>query len=308
MPTYQQLGPIVFAQLTSANRDAQWPVPPPNLVVHNLTTGHIQVYLDGIWVNLTIESDLHGPVTLSDDSDPALTLSGQELTLSPALGDHLADAVDAHDASAISNVPAGSVAAATVQAAIDELATDYAAADSSHAGAADPHAGYVLESLLDAKGDLIAASAADTPAKVTVGANSKVLMADSAATPGVAWTALNKAIVIHINGGGSVLTTGVKLYLPVPITMTITGWDLVADQSGSIVIDVWKDTYANFPPTVADTIAGSEKPTLSSVQKNQDTSLSTWTTAITAGDVLGFNIDSVTSCTWITLTLRCTAP
>ena len=160
--------------------------------------------------------------------------------------------------------------------------------------------------ILTTKGDLISYST--LPARVGVGANSKVLMADSTATPGVAWTALNKAIVIHINGGGSVLTTGVKLYLSVPITMTITGWDLVADQSGSIVIDVWKDTYANFPPTVADTIAGSEKPTLASVQKNQDTSLSSWTTAITAGDVLGFNIDSITTCTWITLTLRCTAP
>src|SRR3990167_4158884 len=61
---------------------------------------------------------------------------------------HEADAVDAHDASAISNVPAGSVAATTVQAAIDELATDYAAADSSHAGAADPHTGYLLETEL----------------------------------------------------------------------------------------------------------------------------------------------------------------
>lgn len=38
-----------------------------------------------------------------------------------ALAAHLADAVDAHDASAISNVPAGNIAATTVQAAIDEL-------------------------------------------------------------------------------------------------------------------------------------------------------------------------------------------
>ncbi len=42
-------------------------------------------------------------------------------TVTNALAAHLADAVDAHDASAISNVPAGSIAATTVQAAIDEL-------------------------------------------------------------------------------------------------------------------------------------------------------------------------------------------
>ena len=40
------------------------------------------------------------------------------------LADHLADAVDAHDASAISNVPAGNLAATDVQGALNELQTD----------------------------------------------------------------------------------------------------------------------------------------------------------------------------------------
>lgn len=108
----------------------------------------------------------------------------------------------------------------------------------THAAAADPHTGYVLESLidaagdlivgtadntvgrlakgsalqvlqvnagatalewgtasgggiaatlLDAKGDLIVASANDTAAKVAVGANGTVLTADSSQTAGVAW-------------------------------------------------------------------------------------------------------------------------
>ena len=100
------------------------------------------------------------------------------------------------------------------------------------------------------------------------------------------------------------ITTGVKLYLEVPFACTITGWTLVADASGDIVIDVWKDTYANFPPTVADTIAGTEKPTLSAAQKNQDLTLTTWTTAIAAGDVLGFNVDSAATVKQVTLTLR----
>ena len=40
------------------------------------------------------------------------------------LVDHLADTVDAHDASAISNVPSGNLAATEVQAALNELQTD----------------------------------------------------------------------------------------------------------------------------------------------------------------------------------------
>lgn len=107
-----------------------------------------------------------------------------------------------------------------------------------------------------------------------------------------------------IDGGGSAITTGQKGHLEIPFACTITGWTLLADQSGSIVIDVWKDTYANFPPTVADTIAGSEKPTLSSAQKNQDLTLTSWTTSVAAGDILAFNVDSVATVTRVTLSIR----
>jgi len=100
-----------------------------------------------------------------------------------------------------------------------------------------------------------------------------------------------------IDGGGSVITIGAKSWVRVPYNMIITGWEITADQSGSIVVDVWKSTYDNFPPTVADTIAGSEKPTLSNQQKNQDTSLTTWTTTVNAGDYVRINVDSVSTVT-----------
>lgn len=107
-----------------------------------------------------------------------------------------------------------------------------------------------------------------------------------------------------IDGGGSAITTGIKGDLLVPYNCTVLGWDILADTSGSIVVDVWKDTYANFPPTVADTIAGSEKPTLSSATKNQDIALSSWTTALTRNDILRFNVDSASTVTRVTLSLR----
>lgn len=115
--------------------------------------------------------------------------------------------------------------------------------------------------------------------------------------------ALEATVGITIDGGGVAITTGVKGFVQVPFGMTVTAWRLVADVSGSIVVDVWKDTYGNFPPTVADTIAASAKPTLASAQKNEDTTLTGWTTAIAAGDYLGWNVDSAATVTRVTLQL-----
>ena len=108
---------------------------------------------------------------------------------------------------------------------------------------------------------------------------------------------------IIIDGGGSAITTGVKLDLPVPYNGTITGWDIVADASGSIVVDLWKDTYANYPATVADTITGANKPTLSSATKNTASGLS-W--AVTQGDLIRVNVDSASTVTRVMVALKVT--
>lgn len=113
----------------------------------------------------------------------------------------------------------------------------------------------------------------------------------------------DKVFGLTIDGGGSAITTGVKGYMVLGFTGTIVGWDIVANASGSIVIDVWK-AAANTIPTVANTIAGTEKPTLSSQQINSDTALSTWTTSVNKGEVIGFNVDSVATVTRVTLTVR----
>ena len=111
------------------------------------------------------------------------------------------------------------------------------------------------------------------------------------------------SIPFIIDGGGETITTGIKGDLEIPFACTITGVTLQGDASGSIVVDIWKDTYANFPPTVADTITASAKPTLSSADKSQDTTLTGWTTSIAAGDILRFNVDSIATLTRCTISL-----
>jgi hypothetical protein len=97
-------------------------------------------------------------------------------------------------------------------------------------------------------------------------------------------------ISLTVDGGGSAITTGSKGYVSIPYAMTLQGWTILADQTGSVVIDVKKATYAGFPTTAS--IAGSEKPTLSSARKNTDGTLSSWTTTVSAGDIIEFNVDS----------------
>ena len=114
------------------------------------------------------------------------------------------------------------------------------------------------------------------------------------------------AIEVIIDGGGSVITTGIKADVLVPFGAQIYRWTLLPDQSGSIVVDIWKDTFANFPPTNADTITNSNEPTISSATKADQGHLGIvkgWEVGILTGDILRFNVDSVTTITRCTIAL-----
>lgn len=129
------------------------------------------------------------------------------------------------------------------------------------------------------------------------------------AAPSVAGsTARTISFGIVIDGGGSTLTTGIKGDLTVPVACVIQSVVLLADQSGSVVVDIWKDTFANYPPTIADTITASAKPTISAALDSEDTTLTGWTLAVSAGDTLRFNVDSVSTITRLTLSLKARVP
>ena len=114
------------------------------------------------------------------------------------------------------------------------------------------------------------------------------------------------SITFIIDGGGSVITTGIKGALEIPFACTINRVTLLADQSGSIVIDIWKQAYADYPPEDANSITAAAPPTLSAAAMSQDSTLTDWTTAIAAGDCLKFNVDSIATCKWVTLSLKVT--
>ena len=112
------------------------------------------------------------------------------------------------------------------------------------------------------------------------------------------------SIIFIIDGGGAAITTGQKGHLVIPFNAYIKEAIVLADQSGSIVVDIWKDTYSNFPPAVADTITGATLPTLSTAQASRDTSLADWKRHIAKGDVLAYNVNSATTVTRVSVILE----
>jgi len=105
-----------------------------------------------------------------------------------------------------------------------------------------------------------------------------------------------------MDGQGSAVATGQKYPIRFSFACTITKVSVLGKpgETASCVLDLWKNTYANYPPTNADSIVASAKPTISSSTKMEDSTLTGWTTSIAAGDAI---IPEVESCTFTGLTL-----
>lgn len=163
--------------------------------------------------------------------------------------------------------------------------------------------------------------AASKPAATTVAPGTLYYNTDTQITErsdGTTWESYSDAgtipapvrrqVTVVIDGGGAVITTGLKTFISLPVAGVWKKWRLLsidaAALAGSIVVDVWKDTYTNYPPTVADVITASAKPTLTGVNKNESSTLTGWTTSFAAGDVLGFNVNSVATVTKVMLILE----
>lgn len=177
--------------------------------------------------------------------------------------------------------------------------------------AADMPAGFVANPMTTVN-DIIIGGASGAQTRLAKGTDGQVLTVDPTthnllwATPTAITTNQKRMSVAFQFGDGTnaiVAASEREQWIECNFDGTIEGHTLLADVSGSIVVDIWKDTYANYPPTVADTITASAKPTLASAIKAQDTTLTGWTTAITRGDIIKVHIDSASTVKAATLTL-----
>lgn len=116
---------------------------------------------------------------------------------------------------------------------------------------------------------------------------------------------LVEVVRIWFNGQGALVAVGtVTGFFRVPYNGAITKATILGDVSGSAVVDIKKGTYSAFPTLTS--ICASAKPTLSSAQKAENTSLTGWTTAVAAGDVLSAVVESCAGITRLDVLLEIT--
>ena len=163
----------------------------------------------------------------------------------------------------------------------------------------DDHTQYIKHSLATAANDMLMASGAGTFVKKTIAEVKTALGLEV------------RSLQVTIDSGSPdiVIATGDWVDIYVEYACTIQQWTLLAkpitgQSIGSAVIDLWMDSYANFNPTIADTITASAKPAISSNIKGQSSTLTGWTTIIPAGSVLRVNVDSCTNLRRISLSLK----
>lgn len=115
----------------------------------------------------------------------------------------------------------------------------------------------------------------------------------------------NSQIIFQFGSAAdSTISTGPRAPQTIPYNGTIVSATLLSNVPGSIVVDLWKTSFANAPPNVGNSITGGNPPTLSNQQIKQDSTLSGWTTTCLAGDVILPNVNSCAGLAFVTLVLQ----
>ena len=147
----------------------------------------------------------------------------------------------------------------------------------------------------------IAVGAEIAVSKLADGTPGQFIRTDAAGT-GVEYADDIFTINFVIDGGGTTITTGIKGTITVDFNCEVLEWAVTADQSGDIVVDVNRSTFAGYPTTLS--IAGTELPTITTSTKGEDRTITTWST-INTGDVLEFEVDSITTIQRATVSIVC---
>lgn len=136
------------------------------------------------------------------------------------------------------------------------------------------------------------------------GTNGDIWVKVTGSVQGAAWVNRDYNIQFFLGDGANVISTGSISagygYVDIPYDSIIESWSVVADATGSIVVDILKSTYAGFPPTAP--VAGLGQPLLSS--KRTNTGNATGTVLVNKTDQLLLSVSSASTIKLATVSLR----
>lgn len=108
-----------------------------------------------------------------------------------------------------------------------------------------------------------------------------------------------RVLTFGFDNGATAIAAGSTVKLRLPWRFQPDSWTLLSldDTAGAIKVDVWVDTYANDPPTDADSVCGGHEPEIAaSATRAEDTDLSDWADRDwAAGSIVVARVDSCTS-------------
>ena len=113
---------------------------------------------------------------------------------------------------------------------------------------------------------------------------------------------LTRTVNYVIDSGSLPMQVGDKGKLTIDVGGVIENVRVLSDQTGDIVFDISKTTFANYP--AFNSITSAQRVQLINKDKYFDDVLNNWTTTITAGDILRFDVISVNNIRRLLISLK----
>ena len=113
---------------------------------------------------------------------------------------------------------------------------------------------------------------------------------------------LTRTVNYVIDSGSLPMQTGDKGKLTIDVTGVIEQIRVLSDQTGDIVFEIEKCTFADYPNFTS--ITNSASVQLTNTDKYFDDVLNNWTSTITAGEILRFNVISVNNIRRLLISLK----